>query len=491
MKHSFTIIITLLITYTITAQNVGDAVRYSFLPQLNTARSIGVGGSMSPLGADISVATVNPAGIAEFRKSEFVIGIGIPQKSTDANLNGFIQSESSTGFQLNNLGIVFAYRPNAPKLRTMNISIGVNKLADFSQNIFYSGSSPGTRVERFLEVSNLRTLDELDNFEGGLAFDVDLISDDDGDNIYESDFFTFTETVRKEEFIERSGSLQELFINLAANYDNKISYGVTLGIPILTFTERKDYLEEDDLFIVPNFFDFLYTQNLSTTGGGINLKGGIIYKVTPKVRVSAAIHSPTWMFLTDEFSTSLDFFTDDSDEGLVSESPISEFEYRLKTPWRAIAGLGVIYSLGEIKGFVSGEVEYVDYTANSFDITVNSNDPVDQFFEEDLNNEISNQLNQALNFRLGTELALSKFRIRAGAAMLQSPYSTSSVFDVDLQLNGGIGWRADKFYVDVSYNTRNQSENYTPYRLLDASNNQSVSIDQTVNQFALTVGFKF
>ncbi len=477
-------------SYQLAAQNISDAVRYSFLPQLTTARSIGVGGSMSPVGADISVASNNPAGIAEYRKSEFVIGFGIPTNSADAEFAGITETENKTRFQVNSLGMVFAYRPDNPKLRTMNLSIGINKMADFTQNIFYGGSTPGTRTERFLEVSNLRTLDELDDFEGGLAFDTELIFDTNADNIYESDFFTFNEVLYKEEFIERSGSLKELFVNLAANYDNKLSFGLTLGIPILNYTETKTYLEADDVFGVDNFLDFIYTQSLSTTGGGINLKGGVIYKATPKVRISAAIHSPSWYFLTDEFDTSLDFRLDGEETGLLAESPISEFDYRLRTPWRALAGIGLIYSLGDIKGFLSGEVEYVDYSGSSFDITVNSNDPVDQFFEEDLNNELTNNLTSGLNYRIGTELALSKFRIRVGGGMFQSPYVNSNLLDIDLQLNGGIGYRGNRFYVDLSYNTRNQSEQYTPYRLLDTSNNQTVAINNTISQIGLTVGFK-
>ena len=187
-------------------------------------------------------------------------------------------------------------------------------------------------------------------------------------------------------------------------------------------------------------------------------------------------------------STSLDFFTDDINvDGLISESPEAEFEYSLRTPWRALAGISTIYRAGKLRGFFTGEIEYVDYTNSSFNLTVNSNDPVDQFFEDDLNGEISDQLTQAINVRIGTELALSKFRVRVGAGLLQAPFEDSNLADVDLQLNGGIGWRENRWYVDLAISTRQQTQTFTPYRLIDASNNQSVEFDSRINQLALTL----
>ena len=485
------VLLLIVISHFSTAQTLDDAVRYSFLPQQNTARSLGAGGSMGPLGADVSVATVNPAGIAEFRKSEIVLGFGVPIVSTDATLGGDTANRDTLGFKLSNLGLVITSETGRRKLKRINFSLGLNQLADFNDNILYDGITPGTRTERFLEQANLRTIDELDPFEGGLAFDVDLISDDDGDTFYESDFFTFEEEILKVETIQRSGAYREFFISVAANHNEKLSFGATIGFPIVNFDERRVYLEEDLFSIVPNFFDFQFIQNLNTSGSGVNFKGGLIYKLNQKIRLSAAIHSPTWLVLTDVFSTSLDFFTDDVNvDGLISESPQGEFEYSLQTPWRALAGISTVYRAGKLKGFFTGELEYIDYSSSSFNLTANSNDPVDQFFEDDLNGEISDQLTQSINIRLGTELAINKFRVRVGTGLLQAPFSDSNLADVDLQLNGGLGWRENKWYVDLGVSTRQQSQTFTPFRLLDASNNQSVGFDGRITQLALTLGYK-
>ncbi len=473
------------------SQSIEDAVRYSFSPYNSTARSIGVGGSMSPLGADISVANVNPAGIAEFRKSEFAISFGLPMSTTDAQFAGAIESDDVTAFKVNSIGAVFAYDPPAIKTRTMNIAIGVNKLADFNQNIYYGGTTPGTRVERFLELANLRTLNELSDFEEGLAYDAQVILDEDGDLLYESDFVSFEEQLFRDEIIERSGQINELFFSFASNIQNKISYGLTLGIPIVDYTETRDYLEADDLFFVNSFDQLYFLQNLNTTGGGINAKAGIIIKPVSKLRLSAAIHSPSWLFLTDEFSNTVEFFLDGEENGFAADSPVGESQYTLRTPWRAFLGLGYIYDLGDVKGFLNGEVEYVDYSGSNFSLTTQTNNPEDEFIFDDLNAQAGSELTSAINIRVGTEIAIKHLRLRAGTGIMGSPYADSDQYKIDPMLNAGLGWRGDKFYIDLAWNQLSLNQQYTPYQLeFFPEAEQIVETSTTQNRFGLTLGFK-
>ena len=57
----------LIITSVCFAQNEEDALRYSNLHFGGTARYIGVSGAFGALGADISVLSVNPAGMARYK----------------------------------------------------------------------------------------------------------------------------------------------------------------------------------------------------------------------------------------------------------------------------------------------------------------------------------------------------------------------------------------------------------------------------------------
>lgn len=73
------IILLIFISFSINihAQTISDALRYSNLEVGGTARTVGVGGGIGALGADYSVLSTNPAGIAAFRTNEFVITPGV------------------------------------------------------------------------------------------------------------------------------------------------------------------------------------------------------------------------------------------------------------------------------------------------------------------------------------------------------------------------------------------------------------------------------
>ena len=54
------------------SQNDQDALRYSRTGVGGTPRNIAMGGAFGALGADMSCASYNPAGLGLYRKGEFV-----------------------------------------------------------------------------------------------------------------------------------------------------------------------------------------------------------------------------------------------------------------------------------------------------------------------------------------------------------------------------------------------------------------------------------
>ena len=60
----------LLISFDLLSQNHVDALRYSYLEPLGTARFSSLGGSFSGLGGDLSSIHQNPAGLAIYRSDE-------------------------------------------------------------------------------------------------------------------------------------------------------------------------------------------------------------------------------------------------------------------------------------------------------------------------------------------------------------------------------------------------------------------------------------
>ena len=63
MKRIFIFITLSALVLNLNAQNEVDALRYSRLSVVGTARYSGLGGAFGALGADFSTLSVNPAGI--------------------------------------------------------------------------------------------------------------------------------------------------------------------------------------------------------------------------------------------------------------------------------------------------------------------------------------------------------------------------------------------------------------------------------------------
>ena len=217
------------------SQSLFDALRYSQLEVGGTARTIGVGGGIGALGADFSVLSTNPAGMAAYRRSEFVFTPTWYSSQTEAQLRGdasnFAINSEKTNFNLNALGIVFASRPMASDWKVTAFGIGFNKLANFKQRTFFEGVSEGSITDRWLELAQGYTPSELDDFEAGLAYDAEAIyTDADDETLYYSDFDE-NEPVRKSQLIRQKGSINELVFSFAGNYDEKLMMGLTTNCP--------------------------------------------------------------------------------------------------------------------------------------------------------------------------------------------------------------------------------------------------------------------
>jgi len=474
------------------AQTFADAARYAEYMPLGTARTVGAGSSFGAMGGDFSVVGINPAGIGYYYKSELTVSPGVGLTSADAVLNAGdagTDSQNKNGFGLDNLGYVSAnFDPNRNWF-TSNYAVGLSRSKSFGREYQFGGSSVGSIAERWQANADGVAPDQLDRFETGPAFDAGVLIPV-GDDLYDIDIFN-DDVITKSQDVSQSGYINELNVAWAGNYKNKFSIGVSAAIPFLSFKEEKRYNESLN---IPGEFEnsLLYSEDLSTTGAGINLKAGMIYNLNP-IRIGAAIHSPTWFTMEEEFSTSVDYTyryltgTVDTGSGR-GESGDGGFTYDLTTPWKAVGSIGSLLNFGVVKGFVNADVEYVDYTNTSFDLTADSDNFGDTQYEAELNTEIDNRLNSGINIRLGTELAISHFRVRAGYAILKNPYTDQEDNTV---ISAGLGYRNDGYFIDLGYRLENRSEQYSPYAVADINREPTTSLDTNRGRLVATFGFLF
>lgn len=488
MKSYIAVILIIFSCQALVAQSITDAIRYSSLEMSGTARSLGTGGAMGALGADFSVLSTNPAGLAWYRNSEFTITPAFFTSGVTAKLSNVDDNDpfetSRSNFVLSNFGVVVASQPSSANWRAFNFGMGINRVADFNQRFYYEGQSVGSIVNRFLEQANSAT--GLEEFESQIAYDAGALIGPDSDGFYYSDFDNSPNAlIQRDQTVSWRGSINELAFAMAGNYKDRILIGATIGIPFLSFREEKSYNEEDPgdgaQGNVPFFDNLAFNENLTTTGAGVNLKLGMVFRVNQWVRLGVAAHTPTAFRLEDSYRNDITYVYSENGtpyEG-TAESPDGLFEYKLRTPWRLIGSVGVIVKK---HGFITAEVEAVDYTSAEMRFAGFESE------ERETNNQIANTLTMATNMRVGGELALDIFRLRAGFGLLQSPLADENT--VNSSVSFGVGIREESFFIDLGYRRYNFKESYTPY-LTSGGEPQIIDRDITSNRFLFTLGFRF
>lgn len=481
-----------LMTSGLMAQNVGDAVRYSQFEYGGTARNVGVGNTMGAIGADLSAIVSNPAGLGMFRKSEYTITPSLLSNNTTSRLlsgqNNGPLSDTRTAFNLHNFGVVFATRPLSANWVNLNFGIAVNHLANFNRAFNFQGRSRGALAQRFQELANGG--EGVDGFETGLANEASAIYDfDPADGVYDVDYdLNPTANLSRGQTMFSRGSLSEVSFAFAGNYNDKFAFGISLGVPMATYSVEKIYTERDDSSAVggavPYFSDLSYREQLTTSGTGVNAKVGILIKPNQVLRLSAALHTPTIYAFNDDYNYRLEnnYYEDRKEQGaFLGQEAVREgtFEYTQSTPWRITAGAGLIVGKS---GFISAEVEHVDYARNKFGY--------DEYPEAEnaINDDIRGQLRPVTNVRIGGELVFDALRLRAGYGILPSVFQNDD--SRSTVISAGVGYRKDAFFLDLAYRRTSVTETYYPYITTQAPL-QEVENKYTFGNVVFTLGVKF
>jgi len=470
------------------SQTANDVLKFSYLNPGGTARYIGAGGAFGALGAEFGAISQNPAGLAMYRTNELSVTPSLRFANTDATLGGNTLDESKTHFRFDNLGIVFNTTPGGGKWKTFNVGIGFNQQANYNQGIYYSGNASGTILTNWYNdakgvLARGGTTEDFDAFTGGLANLTGAIFGNTAANLTYDFASDPNAVIEHTQSITQSGTLNEMVLSLAGNYDEKLLIGATVGIPFVRYRLSSEYQENDIDAAVENFDRLSYTESLSTDGYGVNVKFGVIYRASQAVRIGAHIHSPTWLSLTDDYSTSFTYaFTEDGvPYNFTENSGNALIDYKLTTPWRAgLSGAVLIQK----QGFLSAEVEWVDYSANKYNFTDDVANAQNQQDESRTNAEIQRLFEPRMNIRVGGELALSEFRLRGGVNLLGKPLATDNGFNMGY--TAGAGVRGESFFLDLGLRIGSGTGSVIPY-----ADGFEVNTKNYVTNILMTIGFKF
>ncbi|WP_338768767.1 hypothetical protein WAF17_08475 [Bernardetia sp. ABR2-2B] len=489
-----------------------DANRFAqTIPTMGAnARIQGIGGAATAIGGDISSASVNPAGLGYLQRSEITFSPSLSFLGSDATYNLGSQNTPTEDAKLNfnfaQLGGAFVLPSNnSSGYKGGAFSISYSRLNSFHRRTSYEGTnSQNSIIDYFIDQSNGIPWSQIYPASGGatdllaLAYNTYLTeeSNDDngGMNTYDSPV-PYATTLQRET-IEYSGAQSQWNFSYGGNYDDKLFFGVGLGIQSFNYDEVKQYEEiVTDQTIVPVLNNVIIGENLSISGTGINLTAGVIYRPIYAVRLGASITTPTYFSINDTYNASIDAFYNNYNYGTdenplflndVGESTVDiESTYNMTTPLRA--SLGAAFFVGKF-GFISADVDFINYESSKL-----LSPPAEFSFTAD-NQTIKNLYASTMNYRLGAELRLNTFYLRGGIGLygntMKEDFRREDEDAFQTRISGGLGIHKKAFYVDLAVVQQATNTAYTPYSLSDNSN-PTIDIRNTTTNVVATVGFHF
>lgn len=495
------------------------AMQFSGITQNGTARFQGVGGNHAALGGDASNIFGNPAGIAFFNRSEISISPTFYSATSEANYIGNTTKETKVNPNLSQFSLILAGNPQSYNREWRRTSFGISysRQVNLNSSMIYGGTNNrSSMIDNIAELSGglpVQTLE--DEYNNGRPYSIESAYY----NLYQIDALSANGPYRRpvplrNASFEQSGNLEvtgassQWTFAYAGNYADKLYIGVSGGFSRHSYIRRNNYAER---FVNGGAFRGLdYREDININGSGLFLSAGVIYRANESIQIGASVHSPTWsnMQMTYEEEVGVDVLNNRVPVYDFNGNPITnaqgqqafdqlptnrvnlepfDFQYSMRTPFRATGG--ATFFVGK-KGFITASAEYVGYKGMS----VSTAD--DTQFKTNNRRLFQTSFNNVVNLRVGGEARLDNFRVRAGVGYLPNAYSQN--YNVEgkldrskIQISGGLGYRNERFYVDVAGTYLQTKDAFAPYTLNDPSNYFSAKLNVNNLNVTGTVGLFF
>ena len=237
-------------------------------------------------------------------------------------------------------------------------------------------------------------------------------------------------TVDQTMSIESDGSAWEFDLSMGGNVNNKLYFGVTLGLQ--SIYQRMDLVYDESYNNnSPGFSDVdsylnssYYSQAMVTSGSGVNVKFGAIYRPLEAFRVGVSYHTPTYYNLTRTYQagtggvSTLEGTRGDVVSRYAADGPVIEDKgdnrWKYRSSGKFLAGASYTFSN---RGLVAFDYQLDRYKGTTMR-SVPNGVPIDYYDAKGVYNNVH-------TFKLGGEYKLiPQVALRAGAG-----YSTPLLSD--------------------------------------------------------------
>lgn len=458
-----------------------------------TARSAAMAGAMTSLGGDMSVMSINPAGLGMYRVNETTITPMIGVAHSENNSSPY-DGNSATRFSMSNFGVVFKAYEGTGKVVAVNVGFAYNRVADLNyRRSFYCADAESSISGVFARQlqQNGMTSDEFydgnDNFDwwrldpkywgAALGYRCGLVYDKDvngAQSAWAPDMYGTNPSVDQYATFESRGSIGEYAFSAGMNIGNKLYIGATVGMQSL-YQRRKVYYGEEYHYAAadrPSGYElryFNYNQSAIVDGAGVNFKLGVTYRPITSLRLAVAFHTPTYYKLDYSYQAAMASRVYDNATGkFITPDPEAMTEvwhdngpnsWAFSSPARLL--LGASYTIGK-KAIIS-----VDYERDWYNSIRTQDTPVGK----GAYNEFCRQYFKGSNtVRAGVEFKpIAILALRAGysyngsmikdrGVIFSSPVTTESHY-----ATAGVGVSLGYMFIDLAY--QYVSSRQSDYRL--------------------------
>lgn len=484
------------------AQTMYDALTFSENDYAGTARTLAMGNAFTALGGDPGSITINPAGSAVAKYSQFVFSPGLAFSVNKANgtipagaaaPTSFDKTMRNTdgSFWMPNIGFTINFDTHR-KTGVKNVTLG------FIANV----------SNTYRDVLYARGLNTTSSFAGGLAtmaygFEQNDLNADNAYDIFSPADWKYvlgwrsyimnpdpsdplgycgvTENVYDNGKIDRAGNVNQTFgrsisgnkydciLNLGLNISDVLYIGANLGLVSLRYSSEEYFIEtpEEPSFFQTGFQRLKYNSLYQAAGTGVYGKFGFIATPPGGFRLGAAIQTPTAMTpISEAWRSSASVASSDRNFAGSDDTPEGQYKYNLRTPMRF--NVGAAYSI-ESYAVLSVDYEMCDYRKMRFA----EYDTADNSEFDSVNDDIREYMGISNMLRAGIEIKpFSSFAVRAGYGLMTAPDKLPDGNGMlvknkakDHKFSFGLGYSSNgSFYADAAFAARKYAKEYVmPY----------------------------
>lgn len=499
MKKIFFLIISGLTISVSHSQEVSDAVRYAQDNLTGTARFRAMSGALGAVGGDLSSLSVNPAGSAIFLNNQVAVTLSNVNTKNNSDYFGTQTSDKDNSFILNQAGGVFVFNNTNPNgWNKIVIGASYENTKNFDNNTFSAGINPTNSIDGyFLAYANGIPLGDItgipyaDQFYDeqqarfGVRGQVILPNNpNDPENTQYTSNVPAGGNYYQDNTIYERGYNSKLSFNISTSYKDRIYFGANLNAHITDYRRSSSFYEDNDnpLQPTPTISRLSFNNDLYTYGNGFSFQLGAIAKVTEALRLGIAYESNTWYELYDEVSQSL-YSTRQATGGPelyedVNPGIVNVYEsYTLQTPGKFTFSGAYVFGKS---GLISVDYAIKDYGNTKFK-------PTNDTGFRGLNNDISDQLTNNGELRVGAEFKIKRLSLRGGYRYEGSPYKDKTTIGDLNSYSGGLGYNfgATKLDLAYSYAQRKTNQGFFATGFTDGAN-----ITSKLNNVSLTAIFE-